>query len=458
MSILAKSSDEPITDRRQLIDYFASAARPQNQWLIGCEHEKFPYRLSTLKPVSYDEPQGLRELFFAMREFGWQPIIEAGNIIGLTRDKAAITFEPGGQVELSGAPFLTLHEMADETDQHLVEINQLAEKMNIGFLGMGFHPTAKREDIAWVPKLRYGIMRNYMPKRGQLGLDMMLRTCTVQVNLDFADEADMVKKFRIGLALQPIATALFATSPFTEGKPNGFSSYRMNIWTDTDNDRSGNTPFAFETGFGYERYANYALDVPMYFVYRNGNYIDCAGQSFRDFLTGKLPALPGELPTMTDWANHLTTLFPDVRLKRIIEMRGADVGPTAMIKALPAFWVGLLYDATTIDAAWDLIKDWSQEDRDNLRRDVPKLGFQTSIRGLKAVDIAEQILMLSRQGLKNRARKNLISSDETGYLDILQELTKDRQNESDNLLSQVANDKDFTMQSLFNAYRLVAPQ
>jgi len=450
MSILAQSSDAPITDRQQLVDFFASAERPKQNWLIGCEHEKFPYRLSNLQPVSYAEPNGLRDLFFAMRGYGWQPIMEGENIIGLTRGKAAITFEPGGQVELSGAPFGTLHEVAAETAQHLVEINAIAEKMDIGFLGVGFHPTARRDDISWVPKTRYAIMRDYMPKRGTLGLDMMLRTCTVQVNLDFASEADMVKKFRVGLALQPVATALFATSPFTESRLNGFDSYRMNIWTDTDNDRSGGLPFAFDDSFGYERYVDYALDVPMYFVYRDERYIDCTGQSFRDFMQGKLPALPGEPPTLTDWANHLTTLFPDVRLKKIIEMRGADVGPAAMIDALPAFWVGLLYDDTALNAAWDLVKNWSAETRATLRTDAPRMGLRTASDNIKMLELARECLAIARDGLRRRAAM-LNITDESAYLEPLFEIVQSGKNISDRMIEE-----NLPMLELFKAYRLRA--
>ncbi len=457
MSILAQETSERITDKRQLIAYFSSAEKPKAKWLIGCEHEKFPFRPSTLKPVNYDEPQGLRDLYTQMQRFGWQPIMENENIIGLTRNRAAISFEPGGQVELSGAPLANLHELSAEIDQHLEEICQIGNELNIGFLGMGFHPTARREDIAWVPKGRYKIMREYMPKRGTLGLDMMLRTCTTQVNLDFSDEADMIKKFRVGLALQPIATALFATSPFKESKPSGFVSYRMNIWSDTDNDRSGPIPFAFDESFGYERYTDYALDVPMYFVYRDGRYIDCAGQSFRDFMQGKLPALPGEIPNMTDWANHLTTLFPDVRLKKIIEMRGADVGPTPSIVALPSFWVGLLYDASALDAAWDMIKGWSVEEKQTLHDEVPRLGFNAEINGRKVVDIAYEAIVIAKEGLRRRAIRTKNGTDETHYLGWLLSLTKSRQTVSDQLMMQAKYSSDFKIATVFDSFRLLPP-
>jgi len=457
MSILLSESDEPITDERQLIEYFAHAAKPKEKWLIGCEHEKFPFRLSTLQPVGYEEPRGLRDFLLAMKEFGWQPVMEGETIIGLTRGAQAISFEPGGQVELAGAPLTNLHEIAVETNQHLIEVNRVGEKLGIGFLGIGFHPTAKREDISWVPKQRYRIMREYMPKKGALGLDMMLRTATVQVNLDFADEAGMIEKFRVALALQPIATALFASSPFTEGKVNGYTSYRMRCWQDTDPDRSGAVPFVFENGFGYERYADYALDVPMYFVYRDSHYIDCTGQSFRDFMQGKLPALPGAKPTMSDWANHLTTLFPDVRLKKVIELRGADCGSPDMLQALPAFWVGILYDHTARAAAWDLVKGWTAEDRAQLHRDVPRLGFEAGVGGRKAIDVARAALEISREGLRRRA---MVSGgkDEMGYLDCLFEIAASGQNRADRLLAQSQKTPDFATKNIFESERLGAPK
>ena len=452
MSVLLSGSNEPITSRKQLVEFFAHAPKPKDKWLIGVEHEKFPYRLATLKPPSYEEPQGLRELMEGMRGFGWEPIMEGANIIGLLRVKSAISFEPGGQIELAGAPFSNLHEANAEFRQHLSEVNQIGEKLGIGFLGIGFHPTAKRDDVPWVPKGRYQIMRDYMPKRGGHGLDMMLRTCTVQVNLDFADEADMIHKFRVSLALQPIATALFASSPFTEGKPNGFNSYRMQMWQDTDPDRSGSPDFAFESGFGYERYTDYALDVPMYFVYRNGHYIDCAGQNFRDFVAGKLPALPGELPTITDWGNHLTTLFPDVRLKKIIEMRGADAGNTDMMQALPAFWVGLLYDSTACDAAWQIVKEWNAEDRKQLRLNVLRNGLRATIRGQNVADIAQNLVTLSQQGLRRRAIRIDGKGDESSYLECLFDITDSKQNRADELLKEFG--KNFDAARLFQDCQL----
>ncbi len=454
MSVLLSGSSETITDRKQLVEYFAHAGKPKDKWLIGVEHEKFPYRLSDLSWPTYEETKGLRDFMQGMQTYGWQPIIENGNTIGLTRDKAAISFEPGGQIELAGSPLKTLHETGAELDQHFREVCEVGEKLGIGFLGIGFHPTIKREDVPWMPKGRYKIMRAYMPKVGTLGLDMMLRTCTVQVNLDFADEADMVKKYRLSLAIQPIVTALFASSPFAEGKANGFNSYRMQMWQDTDNARSGAPEFAYESGFGYERYTDYALDVPMYFVYRDNRYIDCAGQSFRDFMAGKLPALMGELPTITDWANHLTTLFPDVRLKKIVEMRGADTGTMESLQALPAFWVGLLYDSTALDAATEVVKDWTQEDRKQLKIDILRQGLRANVHGRSVNDVAKDMLALSQQGLRRRANRIDGKGDETRYLDILFDYVDGKQNRADELLKQFGS-AAFDKAELFAACRLL---
>ncbi|HBC55275.1 MAG TPA: glutamate--cysteine ligase, partial [Alphaproteobacteria bacterium] len=418
----SEQNDTPIDDRRQLIDYLASGCKPKSAWRIGTEHEKFGFRLSNHNPLPYDGPNGIRAMLEGLRQFGWQPIMEGENIIGLSQDGASITLEPGGQFELSGAPLETLHATCAEVNTHLAQVKQIASELDIGFLGLGFSPLWTRAETPVMPKGRYEIMTRYMPKRGTLGLDMMYRSCTVQVNLDFASEADMARKFRVGLALQPIATALFANSPFTEGKPNGYLSFRSHVWTDTDPDRSGMLPFVFEDGFGFERYVDYALDVPMYFVQRDGIYHDASGQSFRDFLDGRLPALPGEKPTMEDWANHLTTIFPEVRIKKFAEMRGADGGPWRRLCALPALWVGLLYDQGALDAAWDLVKDWSAEERQALRDNVPKTALHTDFRGRPIKEIANEVLAIARSGLKSRAALDRNGKDEQHFLDVLQEI------------------------------------
>jgi glutamate--cysteine ligase len=349
-------------------------------------------------------------------------VFEGDKLIALSRDNASVTLEPAGQLELSGAPLETIHGTCCEVEKHLREVKTVADELGLGFLGMGFQPKWRRDDMPWMPKGRYAIMRRYMPLVGSLGLDMMTRTCTVQVNLDFSDEADMVKKFRVGLALQPIATALFADSPFTEGKPNGYQSYRSHIWTDTDPGRTGMLDFVFEDGFGFERYVDYLLDVPMYFSYRNGKYLDLAGESFRKFLAGKLPGLVGALPTLKDWADHMTTAFPEVRLKKFLEMRGADGGPWNRLCALPAFWVGLLYDQTALDAAWDLVKDFSNAERHALRDGVPEHALKLKFRNGSVRDLAFEALKIAAHGLQRRARKNKNGADESIFLDPLIEI------------------------------------
>ena len=422
MSAPPTSRGEPITDKRQLVEYLAAGSKPRAQWRIGTEHEKFAFNLQDLRTLPYDGPAGIRAVLEGMTRFGWTPVLENANPIALIKGRCNITLEPGGQFELSGAPVETLHETCNEVNTHLDQVKQVGADLGIGMLGMGFNPKWSRAESPWMPKGRYKIMRAQMEAKGKLGIDMMIRTCTVQVNLDFADEADMVKKMRVGLALQPVATALFADSPFTEGKPNGFMSFRSNIWTDTDPDRTGMLPFVFDPGFGFERYVEWMLDVPMYFVYRDGQYIDVRGQSFRDFLRGKLPGRPGEIPGMGDWADHLTTAFPEVRLKKFLEMRGADSGPWQRLCALPALWVGLLYDDAALDAAWDLCKDWTMPERAQLRADVPRTALRTRFRGRTVQDLAKEVLAISRAGLKRRAVLDKKGRDEGRFLDILDEI------------------------------------
>jgi len=415
-------ADTPITDRHQLVEVLASGEKPSAQWRIGTEHEKFGFRLDDLRPPAFDGERGIEALLTGLTRFGWEPVQEHGRTIALLRDGASVTLEPAGQLELSGAALEDIHQTCVETGTHLGEVAEVAGELRLGFLGMGFQPKWRRDQMPWMPKGRYRIMRDYMPKVGQLGLDMMTRTCTVQVNLDYASEADMVKKFRVSLALQPVATALFADSPFTEGRPNGYLSYRSHIWTDTDADRTGMLDFVFEDGFGYERYVDYLLDVPMYFSYRDGMYHDASGQSFRDFMQGRLPVLPGALPTLRDWSDHMTTAFPEVRLKKYLEMRGADAGPWARLCALPAFWVGLLYDDAALDAAWDLVKDFSLEERHALRDGVPRQALRLPFRGADVRGLAGEALKIAQGGLRRRARRNADGQDESGFLDVLEEI------------------------------------
>ena len=413
----------PIERRDDLVAWLAQGVKPKSQFRIGTEHEKFAFTLEGHQPVPFEGRRGIAALLRGMQLLlGWQPIVEGGNVIGLfdVTGGGAISLEPGGQFELSGAQVETLHQTSSELMAHLAQIREVAQPLHIGFLGIGFTPSWTRAQMPKMPKGRYKIMTAYMPKVGTLGLDMMYRTCTVQTNLDFASEADMVKKLRVSITLQPVATALFANSPFTEGKPNGYLSFRSEIWRDTDNARAGMLPWVFEPGMGFERWVDYALDVPMYFIKRDTEYVDVAGQSFRDLLAGKLRALPGIRATTSDWANHLSSIFPEVRLKRYLEMRGADSGTLPNLLALPALWAGLLYDDVSLDAAWDLVKSWSAEERQDLRDAVPKLALAATIRGRRVFEIAGEVLKLARAGLKRRNRLDASGKDETHYLEVLE--------------------------------------
>ncbi|HEX3123586.1 MAG TPA: glutamate--cysteine ligase [Rhodanobacteraceae bacterium] len=444
--------ETPIESRAQLVEYIASGARTVDKWKIGTEHEKFGFRLDDLRPPTYEGPRGIGALLNGLTRFGWAPVEEHGNVIALTRGDGSITLEPAGQLELSGGQVDTLHDTCCEVMKHLREVKTVADELQLGFLGMGFQPKWKREEMPWMPKGRYAIMRRYMPLKGQLGLDMMTRTCTVQVNLDFADEADMVKKFRVALALQPIATALFADSPFTEGKPNGYLSYRSHIWTDTDPDRTGMLDFVFDEGFGFERWVDYLLDVPMYFSYRDGTYIDLAGRSFRDFLAGKLPELPGALPTLKDWADHTTTAFPEVRLKKYLEMRGADGGPWNRLCALPALWTGLLYDSSALDAAWDLVKDFSMTERNALRDGVPKHALKLPFRNGTVRDLAERALQIAGHGLARRNRLNKSGASEAVFLEPMIEFAQANQTPAERKLELFHNAWNGDIDRVFREY------
>jgi glutamate--cysteine ligase len=420
---VSNRNDPVIENREQLIAAMAKGEKPAERWRIGTEHEKFVYCTKNHSAPSYDEPGGIRDLLMALTEFGWSPVMEGDNVIAMSGPDGTVSLEPAGQLELSGAPLENLHQTCAETGRHLKQVKAIGEKTGKGFLGLGLWPDKRREDLPIMPKGRYDIMLRHMPRVGSLGLDMMLRTCTIQVNLDYSSEADMAHKFRTSLALQPLATALFANSPFLEGKPNGFLSYRSHIWSDTDPHRTGMLPFVFETGFGYERYADYMLNVPMYFVYRDGKYIDASGLDFKDFLKGELSVLPGEKPTASDWEDHMSTAFPEVRLKSFLEMRGADGGPWNRICALPAFWVGLLYDQSALDAAWDVVKHWTMEEREALRTSVPKMGLDAPIGGSgKLRDIAGHIVEIASAGLTARNRLNSSGDNESGFLDPLREV------------------------------------
>ena len=436
---VAEGDDATIESRDQLIAVFERGCKPPADWRIGTEHEKFVYRTADHRAPSYDEPGGIRDLLQGMTAFGWEPVAEGGHVIALKGADGAISLEPAGQFELSGAPLETIHATCAESNRHLKQCREVGDRLGLGFLGLGFWPDKARADLPVMPKGRYAIMLRHMPRVGSLGLDMMLRTCTIQTNLDYASEADMVMKFRVSMALQPLATALFANSPFTEGRPNGFKSFRSHIWTDTDPYRTGTLPFVFEDGFGFERYADYALDVPMYFVVRDGKYIDAAGLSFRDFLRGELSVLPGETPRIGDWKDHLSTAFPEVRMKSYLEMRGADGGRWDRICALPALWVGLLYDDAALDAAWQLVKGWSPADHARLRDEVPKLALQAaSPNGGTLQDLAKSVLAIAEAGLARRARLNGSGDSEALFLGPLHRIAETGKTNADLMLEAFA--------------------
>jgi glutamate--cysteine ligase len=434
---IPQSGGGPIEHPDQLAEHLAQGGKPAQHWRIGTEHEKFGYLTDTLEPLPYEGARSVRAMLEGLCDrFGWAPVREGPHIIGATRAGANVSLEPGGQLELSGAPVETVHQTQAETGSHLREVRSIAEEIGVRFLGVGAAPIWSHDQMPVMPKGRYGLMTPYMQRVGTHGTQMMYRTSTVQVNLDFADEADMVRKMRVALALQPVATALFASSPFFEGKPNGHRSWRSRIWRGLDDSRTGMLPFVFEDGFGFERYVDYALDVPMYFVYREGRYINALGQSFRDFLRGQLPALPGVVPTLSDWADHLTTIFPEARLKRYIEMRGADAGPVTHLNALPAFWVGLMYDRDALAGAWDLVRGWDAQTREAWRVEASVSALQAEVGGRKMQDLAREVLALSQAGLKARGRLDAQGSDESIHLDVLHDYVARGQVLADDLLAQ----------------------
>ncbi|MFV0295583.1 MAG: glutamate--cysteine ligase [Hyphomicrobiaceae bacterium] len=457
------SPSAPITSRNDLVEWFSVGSKPKEQWRIGTEHEKIPFQTDDLRPVPYQGPRGIRTILTELiARHGWQPIAEGDNIIALKRPDdepgATVSLEPGGQFELSGAALETLHEVSAETHEHLEQVKAIGSDLGLNFLGTGFSPKWTLAETPQMPKRRYAVMTRYMPKVGHHGLDMMYRTATIQVNLDFKDEADMVKKLRVSLALQPLATALFASSPFKEGKPNGYLSLRSEVWRDTDRQRTGMLPFVFENGMSFERYAEYVLDVPMYFIYREGEYIDVAGASFRDYMSGNLarklnrPELASLEPTIDDWSDHITTVFPEVRLKRFLEMRGADGGREAQINALPAFWVGLLYDQTCLDAAWDVVKGWTDEERQDLRNGVPRTALATPFRRMKLLDIAREVGAIAEEGLKARARLDARGADERRYLQPVHEVLAKGRTVAEDMLEAYERDWKSDIDKFFPAY------
>ncbi len=452
---IPQSGGGPIERHEQLAEYMESGCKPPEDWRIGTEHEKFGYCKDTLKPLPYEGERSILAVLEGLRDrHGWSELREANKLIGLMKDGANVSLEPGGALELSGAPLETIHETCDEVNEHLREVKDIADEIGVGFIGLGAAPIWTHEEMPLMPKGRYKLMDSYMQSVGTMGTSMMRRTCTVQVNLDFGSEADMVQKMRVAIALQPVATALFANSPFFENKPNGFKSWRSRIWRDLDADRTGMVPFIFDEGFGFEAWVQYALDVPMYFVYRDGVYINALGQSFRDFLKGELPALPGEKPTLSDWADHLTTIFPEARIKKFIEMRGADGGPWRRLCALPAFWVGLTYDQTALDAAWDLVKGWDAETREALRVAAGKDALQAKVGGIDMHDLAREVLAISEAGLKARGRTgaNGMIPDETHFLNALKESVESGQVPADELLEHYNGDWQGDLTRIYKEY------
>ncbi|XDA97349.1 glutamate--cysteine ligase [Sulfitobacter sp. LCG007] len=452
---IPQSGGGPIENHAQLAQYLADGCKPKSDWRIGTEHEKFGYSKDDLLPLPYEGACSIRSMLEGLRDaHGWSEVSEGGHIIGLEKDGANVSLEPGGQLELSGAPVETIHATCDEVNAHLREVKDVADRIGAGFIGLGAAPVWTHEQMDIMPKGRYKLMNEYMGKVGTMGRVMMRRTCTVQVNLDFGSEADMVQKLRVAIALQPVATALFSNSPFFEGKVNGHKSWRSRVWRDLDPDRTGMVPFVFEEGFGFERWVEYALDVPMYFVYRDGNYIDALGQSFRDFLKGELPALPGEKPLLSDWADHLTTLFPEARIKRFIEMRGADGGPWRRLCALPAFWVGLMYEQGPLDAAWDMVKGWDAETRQALRVAASVDGLKAEVNGIRMLDLAREAVAISRRGLEQRARKGAggLIPDETHFLNTLEESVESGKSPADELLDHYNGDWNGDIDRIYGAY------
>ncbi len=452
---IPQSGGGPVENKQQLAQYLADGCKPRADWRIGTEHEKFAYCRDTLQPLPYDGERSIKAILEGLRDgFGWEPVFEGDNIIGLEKNGANVSLEPGGQLELSGAPLTSIHETCDEVNEHLKHVQQIADLVGVGFIGLGAAPIWTHDQMPMMPKGRYKLMTPYMDTVGTHGTQMMYRTCTVQVNLDFGSEADMVQKMRVALALQPVATALFANSPFFEGRPIGHKSWRSRVWRDLDPARTGMLPFVFDDGFGFEAWVEYALDVPMYFVYRDGNYINALGQSFRDFLDGRLPALPGEKPTLSDWADHLTTIFPEARLKQFIEMRGADGGPWRRLCALPAFWVGLTYDQGALDAAWDLVKGFDAETREGLRVAASVAGLQGESHGVKLHDLAREAVAIADAGLKARAIPGAdgLIPDESHFLNALQESVESGKVPADELLEHYYGDWEGDLTRIYKEY------
>ncbi len=452
---IPQSGGAPIESHDQLAQLLENGCKPKADWRIGTEHEKFGFCQDSQLPLPYEGERSIKAVLEGLSQrFGWDPVTEDNKIIGLKKGMANVSLEPGGALELSGAPLETIHQTCDEVNEHLAEVKAVSDEIGVKFIGLGAAPEWTHDQMPLMPKGRYTLMNDYMNTVGTMGTAMMRRTCTVQVNLDFGSEADMVQKMRVAIALQPVAAALFANSPFFEGKVNGHKSWRSRIWRDLDDARTGMIPFIFEDGFGFEAWVQYVLDVPMYFVYRDGKYINALGMSFRDFLKGELPALPGEKPLMSDWADHLTTVFPEARIKQYMEMRGADGGPWRRLCALPAFWVGLMYDQTALDAAWDLCKAWSAEQREALRVAASVDGLQAKVDGIDMHDLARQVVAISEAGLKARAMPGAggLVPDETHFLNALKDSIQSGKTPADELLDLYQGEWDGDLSRIYDAF------
>ncbi len=446
------NSEKAIESKEQLVEWFKLGNKNKKDWKVGTEHEKFAYNFSEQKniftPADYESINGIGSFLDEISKFGWEKVIEEGKVIGLKKDKQSITLEPGGQIELSGAPLKDIHHACKETNEHLKLVKEAGKKLNITLLGLGLRPQDNKDAVPWMPKPRYKIMKNYMPTKGKKGLDMMLNTCTVQANLDYSDEQDMQMKTLLSVKIQPIVTALFANSPLSMGKPNGFLSKRRYIWMDTDPDRCGVLKIAFDEDFSFLKYINFALSVPMYFVKREGKYIDCSGSSFNDFFKGELVQLPGEKPTISDWEDHLSTIFTEVRIKQFIEVRGADAGSWRRTCALPAFWVGLLYDDLALSKALDLCKNWNFEMVEKLSYDVAKDGLKANIDGIIVNEIASQLINYSKEGLNRRNITDGSGLNETHFLKVLEETITEKMTPAEQLLLDYNNTWDGNITSL----------
>ena len=439
-------------NKTDLIKWFEDGCKPKHLFRIGTEHEKFVYKLDTFKPVSYNEASGIKNILKSLIRFGWQEVHEEGNLIALKKDNQSITLEPGGQLELSGAPLENIHQTCNEVNEHLKQVKAVGDELNVGFLGVGARLEGKLSSDLWMPKPRYKIMRNYMPQVGNLGLEMMADTCTVQVNLDYSSEQDMSRKLKTSFILQPIVTALFASSPIENKKSSEYLSRRAAIWFDVDKNRCGTPDFIFNKNLGFESWVDYALNVPMYFVRRNGQYINCAGESFKKFMLGQLKSLPKEKPTILDWEDHISTIFTEVRLKQYIEFRGADSGPWRSLCALPALWVGLLYDNDALNEAESLAKSWSLEMYNKAYKEVPKYGLDLLINKRSINDYAKELIAISKRGLKKRSMLDAAGNDESGYLNQLEEITRSGKNQAKTMLSIWNNESDECLKRIYEKY------